>query len=135
MSRRAVVTMRALTLCILLMCSIQTLSAGIQSCRSLKSTKIGRRHLTEMDLYLAGIKNHGKDGKIFKSSIDVVAGDSSSTGSDNDKPKAKVSLIKPSSLDSINLLMLLFYGTLGSAMPFLPIFYKQLGVSGMSFLY
>jgi hypothetical protein len=28
--------------------------------------------------------------------------------------------------------MLLFYGTLGSAMPYLPMFYKQLGVSGTS---
>lgn len=35
----------------------------------------------------------------------------------------------PSSLTSINFLMVLFYGTLGAVMPFLPVFYKSLGVS------
>ncbi len=34
------------------------------------------------------------------------------------------------SLKSINVLMLLFYGTLGSVMPYLPIFYKHIGANG-----
>lgn len=37
---------------------------------------------------------------------------------------------RPSSLFSINVLMLLFYGTLGSVMPYLPIFYKFIGANG-----
>jgi hypothetical protein len=36
----------------------------------------------------------------------------------------------PSSIKSINILMLLFYGTLGSVMPYLPIFYKYIGANG-----
>lgn len=41
----------------------------------------------------------------------------------------------PSSLMMINILMFLFYGTLGAVMPYLPIFYRQQGVSGkLSFL-
>jgi hypothetical protein len=35
------------------------------------------------------------------------------------------------SLATINLLNLLFYGTLGTVLPYLPIFYRHLGVSGM----
>lgn len=35
----------------------------------------------------------------------------------------------PSSLTSINFLMVLFYATLGAVMPYLPVFYKSLGVS------
>lgn len=37
---------------------------------------------------------------------------------------------RPSSLPKINSLMFFFYATLGSAMPFLPIYYRRIGISG-----
>jgi hypothetical protein len=41
-----------------------------------------------------------------------------------------ISVPKPSSLLTVNILMLLFYATLGSVMPYIPLFYRYLRVSG-----
>ena len=35
----------------------------------------------------------------------------------------------PSSLTKINILMLMFYTTLGAAMPFIPLYYRHIGIS------
>lgn len=73
-----------------------------------------------------------------------VNSESSSTGlesqliassSDTTDSKTAMGLVedtcpRPSSLMSINVLMLLFYGTLGSIMPYLPIFYRKIGATG-----
>jgi hypothetical protein len=48
----------------------------------------------------------------------------------NEVATVAVKIPPPSSISSINILMLLFYGTLGSVMPYLPVFYRNLGVSG-----
>eukprot|EP00981_Chlorochromonas_danica_P006279 scaffold1348_cov184-Ochromonas_danica.AAC.6 len=53
----------------------------------------------------------------------IIAGSSSSNGAVEGKPQ--------SSLVTINCLMFLFYATLGSVMPYIPIFYRYLGVSDM----
>lgn len=37
--------------------------------------------------------------------------------------------IRPSSMPKVNSLMFLFYATLGSVMPFIPVYYKQIGIS------
>ena len=40
--------------------------------------------------------------------------------------------IPHSSLAKVNVLMLLFYSTLGAAMPFIPLWYRKLGIPGES---
>ena len=45
-------------------------------------------------------------------------------------PTATSRPFRPSSLPKINSLMFFFYATLGSAMPFLPIYYRRIGISG-----
>lgn len=42
---------------------------------------------------------------------------------------AKVLGKPPSSLAKINILMLMFYTTLGAAMPFIPLYYRHIGLS------
>jgi hypothetical protein len=39
-----------------------------------------------------------------------------------------VEIKPPSSLGKINILMLLFYSTLGAAMPFIPLYYRHIGI-------
>ena len=76
-----------------------------------------------------------------KSDIDPVKGDSvtpesvattasTATNAAVEAPCAAETCPRPSSLMSINVLMLLFYGTLGSIMPYLPIFYRRIGATG-----
>ena len=42
---------------------------------------------------------------------------------------------RPSSIAKINSLMFFFYATLGSVMPFIPVYYKQIGISGIYILF
>lgn len=62
-------------------------------------------------------RNHGKD-RLYRSDQ-----------SDKFRDKTIAKIPQPSSLQTINILMLLFYGTLGAVMPYLPIYYRFLGVS------
>lgn len=55
--------------------------------------------------------------------------ESSSTNSSASVTKTSPSAESPSSLFSINVLMFLFYGVLGTVLPYLPVFYSNLGVS------
>ena len=45
---------------------------------------------------------------------------------------AKILGPPPSSLTKINILMLMFYTTLGAAMPFIPLYYRHIGLSSKS---
>ena len=51
----------------------------------------------------------------------------------NSKPVATPSVVvigpPPSSLAKINVLMLMFYTTLGAAMPYIPLYYRSIGLS------
>ena len=47
----------------------------------------------------------------------------------NDQMVSKT-IIEPSGLIKTNLLMLFFYSTLGSVMPFIPLYYRFIGLSG-----
>ena len=44
-------------------------------------------------------------------------------------PVPKVTGPPPSSLAKINILMLMFYTTLGAAMPYIPLYYRNIGLS------